>query len=356
MLHRLKVSGKVTPMVVARPHKIRVPLTTSNFHRPIRQKAVVMVRAAPHVQQVRVRPPQPRAVHRPFTQVQQVPKPSRQTPTIVIRATPTRPIRSIPPNTQQKITELRKKAQERGKVAVKGGLSHPNAFTGYYHKITAAKNSGAGRVLVMIAAGPSINEVNFVPLRNHDLVDFMCVNKPHKTVWPSKYWAFCDHTQHRRNEDTWNSYSTGQIWNSPNVRARKGNQIVVNVLHGKGFSLDITRGYHIGRSSTYAAMQIANYMGYRRIYVFGMDMGASPTGQLHWYGQNEDVSNEIRKSRFEAEAGNYMWAAQNLPKEVREKFYIASNWNKWPFVEFFNRADHLTAVDEILKYISEPQK
>jgi hypothetical protein len=141
------------------------------------------------------------------------------------------------------------------------------------------------------------------------------------------------------------------VWNSPNVRARRGNQIVVNVLHGKGFSLDITRGYHIGRSSTYAAMQIANYMGYRRVYIFGLDMGAV-NGVLHYYGQNPDVSNEIRKSRFEAEAGNYMWAAQNLPKEVREKFFICSNYNKWPFVEFFNRVDHIISIDEILKYVN----
>lgn len=355
MLHRLKVSGKVLPKPVIRPLKVRVPIV-SNFHRPVIKSTIMVKLSQPiHAPNVKIYNNPPRAIQKPFKQPQQVPQPPRprtHVPTIVVKAppkAPPRPLgRNVPPTTQQKMSDLRKKAQERGKVVVHG-LNQPNAFTGYYHKITAAKNSGAGRVLIILAAGPSINEINLVPIRGHAIVDFMCINQPHQAVWPTKYWAFCDHTQYRRNENTWNNYNTGIIWNSPNVRARKANQIVVNVLHGKGFSQDITRGYHIGRSSTYAGMQIANFMGYRKVYIFGLDMGAV-NGALHYYGQNPDVTNQNRMARFEAEAENYMWAAQNLPKEVREKFYICSTHNKWPFVEFFNRMDHTTAVSDILQY------
>ena len=134
--------------------------------------------------------------------------------------------------------------------------------------IERLKGIGTGRVLVVIAAGPSVLEVDFSPLKEFSAVDFMCINKPFKAVWPSKFWAFCDHTQQRANQDTWNSYD-GIIINSPNVRARKSNQVLIRSRPGKGFCTDVTKGYHIGRSSTYANMQVAYYMNYDRVYIFG---------------------------------------------------------------------------------------
>lgn len=216
------------------------------------------------------------------------------------------------------------------------------------NRISSLKNIGVGRILVMIAAGPSVSEVDLSVLNDHPLIDVMCINQPYMPLWPTKFWAFCDHTQYQRNAAIWDQYK-GIVINSHNVRARKTNQILIKNKPGQGFSLDLVTGYHIGRSSTYAAMQIANYMNFRRVYLFGVDM-AEVNGILHYYGQNPHVTNEIRKQRFQAEANHYWWAATHLPAETRERFIFCSSYNPWPFLEHFDKLDHKNAIQDILDY------
>lgn len=214
-------------------------------------------------------------------------------------------------------------------------------------KVQKLKDTGVGKILVMVAPGPSILEADLTKLKDHPYIDIMCINKPQPPVWPSKFWAFCDHTQYTRNQDTWGSYE-GIILNSPNVTARKANQIIIRTKQGKGFSKDLSTGYYIGRSSTYANMQAAHYMNYDTVYIFGLDM-AEVNGKLHSYGVNPDVSPENRKSRFAAEAEHYLFAGQNLPEDVRKKFIICSSYNPWDFCKYFGRLDQKIAVDTILE-------
>lgn len=223
-----------------------------------------------------------------------------------------------------------------------------------YTAITALKNIGQNRVLVMIAAGPSVNEVDFNPLKADSLIDVMCINQPHPVLWPTKFWAFCDHSQYNRNMQIWEAF-TGIIINSTNVRARKNNQYVLNSKPGKGFSTELTTGYHIGRSSTYANMQVAYYMNYSRIFIFGVDM-TDVGGLMHYYGQNPDVANEVRKPRFTDEAEHYMWAAKNVSEQIRNRFVFCSSYNPWPFMEHFPRLDHKIAVGEVMQYAKSIQK
>lgn len=220
-------------------------------------------------------------------------------------------------------------------------------------KISTLRGVGKNKILIMVSAGPSITEVDFTPLKNHPSIDFMCINKPYPPVWPSKYWAFCDNTQYVRNVDLWNAYE-GTIINSYNVKARKSNQIIIHSVGGRGWSYDVSIGYHIGRSSTFANMQVAHYMNYDKVYIFGCDM--AQTEKLHWYGQNPDVDNVTRAKRFQHEADNYQHVGEILPEEVRRKFYFCSSVNPWSFTGLFNKRDHKTAIQEILRNIPEPQK
>jgi len=253
---------------------------------------------------------------------------------------------------------IKKKALERGNPLHVGVSSKPNirqtvsAKSGNVSdvKITSLRGIGAGRILIMIAAGPSVNEVDFIQIKNHPQIDIMCINQPNQQVWPTKYWSFCDHTQYRRNVSIWEAYQ-GVTINSPNVKAKRSKQIMIKNRPGKGFCLDIVHGYHVGRSSTYASMQVAYYMNYDRVYLFGVDMCAVG-GKMHYYGQNPDVSNEVRQTRFAAEAESYTWASKNLPEEIRKRFWFCSSYNPWDFVNCFNKLDHKIAIDEILKTIS----
>jgi hypothetical protein len=260
-----------------------------------------------------------------------------------------------PKPSPDQITELRRLALERAKTvkvvkAPRNPIKTQISASVLGNRTQILRNVGVGRILIMIAAGPSVLEVDFSPLVNQPLIDFMCINQPNTQVWPAKYWAFCDHTQYKRNVAVWDSYN-GIIINSYNVTARKGNQVLIRNRAGKGFSLDITSGYHIGRSSTYAAMQVAYFMNFKRVYIFGVDM-CEVGGKLHYYGQNPDVTNEIRKQRFANEAENYLWAGQHLQSEIRERFYFCSTYLNWPFVSYFNKLDHHEANTHILDYIN----
>jgi len=214
------------------------------------------------------------------------------------------------------------------------------------NSIVGLKNTGKGKILIMIAAGPSANEINFEPIKNNQQIDFMCINKPFLPVWPSKYWAFCDQTQYKRNKETWEKFE-GIIINSNNVQVKKSNQYIIENKRTKGFSLDITAGYNVGRSSTYANMQVANYMNYDKVYIFGIDM-CEVNGSLWHYGTNPDISAERRKKNFADEAEHYKWAGEHLSEEIRKKFYFCSSYNPFQFINKFNYLDHKIAINKIL--------
>jgi hypothetical protein len=302
------------------PQRIRPPaLTIQQKHAQVIRNISKSTQVSSHKGLIApsLQPPRPAPVSRPL--------PQKPLPNIRIKARARANILPLPPRTV---------VQKRINVSL---------VTQQANKI---KNIGKGRILIMVAAGPSINEVNFDKLKGHSLIDFMCVNQPYKAVWPSKFWAFCDHTQYRRNVDIWNQYN-GIIINSTNVRARKENQIVLRNKPGKGFAKDINGGYHIGRSSTYANMQAVYYMNYDKVYIFGVDM-CGINGRMHYYGQNPDVNNDAREKRFAAEAEHYWFAAHNLSESERQRFTFCSSYLKWPFVKHFPRLDHVTAVDTIL--------
>ena len=217
-------------------------------------------------------------------------------------------------------------------------------------KIKQLRNSGKNRILLIIGNGPSINEVDLAALRKCPNVDTLSINKPDQRIWPTTYWAFFDMSQLRRHEDLWNNYS-GIIFNSTAIKRQKEKGLQVKNLGGKGFSRDLVKGLHIGRSSVYAAMQIGLWMNYEHVYIFGCDMNPDGLdGKLHFYGTNPDVKPEIRKDRFKKEAEYYDFAADMLSNEDRSKYTFCSSENKWPFVSRYNKLDHKLATPHIIDH------
>lgn len=261
----------------------------------------------------------------------------------VVNNRPTIPVKPQAPI----IPDFRRVSQQQAMPAVRRrGLVQDE----HYHNIMSLKNCGSGRILVMIACGPSTLEVDFSPILAAKNIDVMVINKPYKPVWPSKYWAFCDQSQYVRNKDDFENYS-GTIITSTAVAARKRGQIIVKakqMLHGHLFSKDLTDGYVIGRSSVYANMQTALWMNYDKVFIFGVDM-TEVNGSLHHYGVNPDVQPEIRKERFRHEAKNYDKLATVLTIEIRKRFYFCSSYNPWTFPNLFNKLDHKEAVSVIMQ-------
>lgn len=217
-------------------------------------------------------------------------------------------------------------------------------------KIKKLKNIGHNKVLIIVGNGPSINEVNLEELKDNKNIDIISINRPDSRIWPTTYWAFFDQSQMRRHESLWNGYN-GIILNSTSIKKQKENSLQVKNLGGRGFSRDLTKGLHIGRSSVFAAMQIGYWMNYDHIYIFGCDMNPDGiNGQLHFYGTNPDVNPESRKDRFAKEAEFYDYAADVLTPEERNRFTFCSSENHWKFVDKFNKLDHKIAIPIILEF------
>ena len=217
-------------------------------------------------------------------------------------------------------------------------------------KIRALHNIGIGKVLIMVACGPSINEIDLTLLKGIPNIDIMSINKPDKRIWPTTYWAFCDLSQYNRNKDLWDSYD-GMVVNSSSIKVAHKNQVLIKNRSGQGFSKDLTSGFFIGRSTTYANLQTALWMGYT-VFVFGIDMCAV-NGKLHHYGVNPDVQEANRLERFKKEAEHYQFAGMTLPEHDRKKIYFCSSYNPWSFTKLFNHLDHKEAIPFILDFVQK---
>lgn len=218
-------------------------------------------------------------------------------------------------------------------------------------KIRALKGLGAGKLLVIVGNGPSVAEVPLRELRGHPNIDTMSINKPSPEVWPTTYWLFCDPSQYSRNVEIWNDYH-GTVINSAGVRQQKDNTLQVKNIGGTGYSLDLSTGFHIGRSSVYAAMQVGSWMGYDKVYILGCDM-AAVDGKLWFYGQNPDVTVDNRIKRFNEEARHYQHAADTMPECERARFIFCSGYLKYPFADKFGKISHIGAIERILEHAQQ---
>lgn len=223
-----------------------------------------------------------------------------------------------------------------------------------HYDINAIRNirgRGAGKILVIVGNGPSLLEINdLAMLKGQYNVDTMSINKPEPRLWPTTYWSFFDVSQLRRHRALWESYS-GTLFNSTSIKEKKPGTVTLKNLGGKGFSKDLSEGFHIGRSSVYASMQIGLWLDYAHIYILGCDMSQVTINgikRMHFYGINPDVDPDTRNNRFDAEAEYYVDGAGRMTDDERARFTFCSSYNQYQFVDKFNKMDHLSAVQTIL--------
>jgi len=271
-------------------------------------------------------------------------RPVRSSPARIQPARPTRTVRQ--PASRHNHGELLKRRSTKPQPSLLKRRVE-RQLEGQHDQIKRIKDCGVGRILVVVACGPSIKEVALNRLKGLSHVDVLSINKPDDRVWPTKYWVFCDKSQYNRNKKLFESYR-GLIINPYSIKARSHDQVLLRTRSGKGWSRDLLSGVHIGRSTTYTTMQITNYMNYDKVYIFGCDMSIPETGPTHHYGDNPDVSRETRRKRFAKEAENFQHGASQMTNNERSRFVFCSLKNKWPFVKFFDVIEHTKAVDHII--------
>lgn len=276
-----------------------------------------------------VTPAKPVKQAAPAIQIKQVAKPARGPSATVVQ--------------KPRFTHKTKVRKSKGVQYVTRQISEESK-----QKILKLRNVGRGRILVIMGNGPSLGTIDLSPVKANPIVDFFAINKPDMRVWPTTYWGFCDGSQFRSNEDLWNNYD-GIIINSTSISKQKEKSLQVKNIGGTAFSQDAVEGICIGRSTVYAMMQMALWMNYDKIYVFGVDMNpAGLGGKLHFYGVNPHVKEDERKRRFKEEAKFYDHAAEVLSSEQRSRFYFCSEHNPWEFPDKFNRLSARDGVNALI--------
>lgn len=298
--------------------------------------------------------PLPKAISSVLRPIQRV-KPSIVPPKVAVRRPPAniKPMAAAVPAVRlvrPKALPGRHGRAQPKRPPVLGVAHHREPDAQSLQRLKELRGSGAGRALVIVANGPSIIEASLEKLRNLQKVDLMSINRPDDRVWPTKYWLFCDTSQYHRHRDRWEGYQ-GILFNTIAIPPHR-NSVHIRHITGSGFSRDLVAGFHIGRSSVFAAMQVALWLNYDMIYIFGVDMRSVQVDgreMVHFYGANPDVQPENRIKRFADEARHYDLASSVLSNEIRQRFCFCSSYLSFPFADRFCRLDHKEAVGTILQ-------
>jgi len=260
--------------------------------------------------------------------------------------------KSIKPKIGKRTRQIASTKQRlKASINTKKGVVKNSLNGGSDPRINDLRNSCAGKLLVIIGNGPSHKEAPLYKLKDLDNVEMMCVNRPDERIWPPDYWTFCDNSQYKRHLNLWERFA-GTIFNTKSVKAEKTSSIKLVTKAGRGFSNNLNKGVHVGRSTVYTSMQIATWLGHDKVYIFGCDM-AAVKGKLYPWGSNPDVDDQTRINRFKNESEYYSWAAENMPQRIIDKFVFCSAYNTWPFTKKFKTIDHMQAVKNIIKLSKE---
>lgn len=192
--------------------------------------------------------------------------------------------------------------------------------------------------LLLVANGPSLNNT---PL--HDFkCDSMGLNKINlifnKTTWRPKYITV---TNGLVMQQTKKFYTNSDIQVFAEYKARFLGMYANNIAYfltrpDKNFHEDVVNGVGASGTVTFAALQLAVALGYRRIFIVGLDHSFA--------GYSSDVKNSPLIERFEGDDINHFdpnyfkgmkWGVPNLYDSERG-YQKALEWAKFNGVEIFD--------------------
>jgi hypothetical protein len=226
-------------------------------------------------------------------------------------------------------------------------------------KILKLKNKYSGRRCFIIGNGPSLKSEDLDRLHLNNEITF-AANKISqifdKTKWRPTFYAVFDEGYQRRLIDVMSETQAGAkffniksyIW----TKKVKGESIFLNGIQGKKwlrcpvFSDDIARGIYDIATVTYDLFQIAVYMGFKELYLIGIDnnysKNISKDGTVvenklvnsYFDGALDNERNIVAGSPWEAEIA-YM-AAREYAEKYNIKIINATRGGK---LEIFPRID-----------------
>lgn len=216
-------------------------------------------------------------------------------------------------------------------------------------EIRKTKGCGRGKTLVIVANGPSKKDADLSLLHKHPEIDVAAINVPDQRLWPPKFWFISDFPQYQANARQFAIYNRTKLGTIFLSGANVRGPACVQLLGSDRFSLDPSKGVHVGGTTTNVVLQLARYWDYSRVFIFGLDM-CRVGGNLYEWGDHKVFGKkyETRRERSFAREAETLWAACDAMGEFGNRIVVCSRHNRWPFMARLQRIDEREAVDHIL--------
>ena len=190
----------------------------------------------------------------------------------------------------------------------------------HHRKLQTIKNCHAGERCFIIGNGPSLNardlekikdEYCFAANRIYEIFE--------QTSWRPTYYIAIDANFLAENYETMYSYPMQRMFIPYNVvRKKKPDERVIGICRDTHMSVniwndqtayiseDMSDHFSEGYTVTFASIQMAIYMGFREIYLLGIDFNYSivrdERGRIH---RNENIEDYFSGKRYNITAFNY---------------------------------------------------
>lgn len=180
--------------------------------------------------------------------------------------------------------------------------------------ISDYKNLHFGKNLFILASGPSLNDLDLSLLKNKIV---MGLNRS-VLVYPAPYYqCVFDYRLFDQYFDT--LQSVRQLF----TLEGRPLGLTLKLLGGEGFSTNLEEGIYSGYTISYFALQIAAYMGFKKIFFLGLDLKHLGP-KTHFFGQDEQTVNH-EQTEFPRMLKTLNFGAQTLADTDIEVFNCSPN-------------------------------
>lgn len=216
-----------------------------------------------------------------------------------------------------------------------------------YQKIKSFKNKHIGERCFIVGTGPSLNIEILEKLKNEKTFSMnSIVLSFEKTTWRPTYYVIQDGRAFKilekyLNNEYLKTIFVGISYRKNGIRiSRLINKYIVFPLYEVfeewnekiGFSTDVYERIYDGYTVTYSVLQLASYMGFKEIYLLGIDCDYTSEGKKHVVEYVENKNSEKEE--------NLMLESYKIAKRKAAlygvKIYNASRKGK---LDLFDRVD-----------------
>lgn len=153
-----------------------------------------------------------------------------------------------------------------------------------YDEISEFKNLHDGKNVFILASGPSLAQADLSLLKRRIVIG---LNRSSLLFPDTHYHCTMDERLFVEYEEVLRK--ARYLFTLPG----RPFGIPIQFLGSQGFSLDLNEGVYSGYTVSYLALQVAVYMGFKKIFYVGLDL-KHDKGQTHFFGKDHVSQNHER--------------------------------------------------------------